>query len=146
MLVVRKLMTFFKFFVPDIRYKKKFSYAQPMKVKFIIFDRFPACALGYVLFLTNKFQSISSVGARHFDLKKRYVYLYLSFLWNWIYNVSVFPFVVKWMWSLFNKICWKFFMVFVSDKLLNYLFRKHLIFPFRSFEKLWIEFAFLSFC
>ena len=52
----------------DIRYQKKFTNSQPIKVEFI-FDGFvPKDVNGYALVLTNKLISISSDGQRHFDL------------------------------------------------------------------------------
>ena len=58
----------FKFYVFDIRYQKKYTASQPIKVEFK-FDRVvPNNVNGYALVLTNKLVSISSDGQRHFDL------------------------------------------------------------------------------
>ena len=58
----------YNFYVFDIRYQKKFTNSQPIKVEF----KFEGVVLndinGYALVLTNKLISVSSDGQRHFDL------------------------------------------------------------------------------
>ena len=52
----------------DIRYRKNFENAQPVKVEFKFSENIPAGIYGYALVLTNKLISISSDGQRMFDL------------------------------------------------------------------------------
>ena len=58
----------YNLYVFDIRYKKIFENAQPIKVEFKFDQPVPAGIYGYVLVLTKKKISISSDGQRHFDL------------------------------------------------------------------------------
>ena len=51
----------------DIRFQKKYTASQPIKVEFK-FGVVPNNVNGYALVLTNKLVSISSEGQRHFDL------------------------------------------------------------------------------
>ena len=55
-------------YVFDIRYQKNLESAQPIKVKVIFSENFPAGMYGYTLVLTKKLVSISSDCQRHFDL------------------------------------------------------------------------------
>ena len=52
----------------DIRYRKNFENAQPVKVELKFSENIPAGIYGYSLVLTNKLISISSDGQRMFDL------------------------------------------------------------------------------
>ena len=52
----------------DIRYRKNFENAQPVKVEFIFSENIPAGIYGYALVLTNRLASITSDGQRMFDL------------------------------------------------------------------------------
>ena len=55
-------------YVFDIRYRKNFESAQPIKVEFKFDGVISAGIYGYALVLTNRLISISSDGQRHFDL------------------------------------------------------------------------------
>ena len=52
----------------EIRYRKNFENAQPVKVEFKFSVNIPAGIYGYALVLTNRLASISSDGQRMFDL------------------------------------------------------------------------------
>ena len=58
----------FNLYVFDIRYQKKFTKSQPIKVEFKFEGVVPNDINGYALVLTNKLVPISSDGQRHFDL------------------------------------------------------------------------------
>ena len=58
----------YNLYVFDIRYQKKFTNSQPIKVEFKFEGVAPNDIIGYALVLTNKSISISSDGQRMFDL------------------------------------------------------------------------------
>ena len=58
----------YNLYVFDIRYQKKYTASQPIKVEFIYDGVVPNNVNGYALVLTNKLVSISSDGQRLFDL------------------------------------------------------------------------------
>ena len=58
----------YNLYVFDIRYQKNFESVQRTKVEFEFDGVIPAGIYGFVLVLTNKQNSISSDGQRHFDL------------------------------------------------------------------------------
>ena len=58
----------YNLYVFDIRYQKKFTNSQPIKVEFKFEGVVPKDINGYALVLTNKIASVSSDGQRHFDL------------------------------------------------------------------------------
>ena len=58
----------YNLYVFDIRYQKKFTNSQPIKVEFKFDGVVPNDINGYALVLTNKLLSVSSDGQRPFDL------------------------------------------------------------------------------
>ena len=58
----------YNLYVFDIRYQKDFANSQPIKVELKFDGVVPNDINGYALVLTNKLNSISSDGQRHFDL------------------------------------------------------------------------------
>ena len=58
----------YNLYVFDIRYRKNFESAQPVKVQFKFDKVIPANIYSYPLALTNKLVSISLDGQGHFDL------------------------------------------------------------------------------
>ena len=58
----------FNLYVFDITYQQNFTASQPIKVEFESDGVVPKDINGYAQVLTNKFDSISSDGQRHFDL------------------------------------------------------------------------------
>ena len=58
----------YNLYVFDIRYQKKYTASQPIKVEFKFDGVVPNNVNGYALVLSNKLVPVSSDGQRHFDL------------------------------------------------------------------------------